>query len=210
MEKQTKNSVLSKQITIGKGMMYPSKTTMNFVHDDLKKQNQRAFVGFAIFLVILAVFTELFVILPLAKVNQAESEYTNLSITLSKLKETDKSFASVKKEYDGKVGSYLTSEEQASLNRPEILSMIEEDVMPYVPVKSISVSQDSIHILTDTTNLSTVSSIVRVLQGDRRNQYATVTTASASQTDSSLVTADFEITFLSTNSKSTSSKGGND
>ena len=150
--------------------------------------------------------------MPMNKIMQAESEYNQLNESYLKLQESTSNYQEVQAEYDEIVGSYLTDDEKACLNRPDILKMIEIDVIPFVPVKNITVSKDQISIMTDTTDLYTVSKIVHTLQNDAENAYATVITASASDTDDSLVTANFQITFASSTtdgqSTMTNTEGG--
>ncbi len=191
---------------------YPTKTDMNFVHDDVARSNRRAIILFVIFMIFLFFFVQVAVIMPMNKIMQAESEYNQLNESYLKLQESTSDYQEVQAEYDEIVGSYLTDDERACLNRPDILKMIEIDVIPFVPVKNITVSKDQISIMTDTTDLYTVSKIVHTLQNDAENAYATVITASASDTDDSLVTANFQITFASSTtdgqSTMTNTEGG--
>ena len=191
---------------------YPTKTDMNFVHDDVARSNRRAIILFVIFMIFLFFFVQVAVIMPMNKIMQAESEYNQLNESYLKLQESTSNYQEVQAEYDEIVGSYLTDAEKACLNRPDILKMIEIDVIPFVPVKNITVSKDQISIMTDTTDLYTVSKIVHTLQNDAENAYATVITASASDTDDSLVTANFQITFASSTtdgqSTMTNTEGG--
>ena len=52
---------------------YPTKTDMNFVHDDVARSNRRAIILFVIFMIFLFFFVQVAVIMPMNKIMQAES-----------------------------------------------------------------------------------------------------------------------------------------
>lgn len=188
-------SILKKEIHPVK-VHYPSKNVMNFVHDEQAKTDRHAIVVFIIFLLFLAVFTKLFVINPLNKVNQLESNYNQMAAQVQQYQETLGNYDSVKAAYDDKAGSFLTDDEKQELNRTDILDMIQEDVAPYVGISSIKIAGAQVSVFTDDTTLDTVSGIIARLQADSRNGYVTVTTTSSSdQSNNDLVQADIEITY---------------
>lgn len=188
-------SILKKEIHPVK-VHYPSKKVMNFVHDEQAKTDRHAIVVFIIFLLFLAVFTKLFVINPLNKVNQLESNYNQMAAQVQQYQETLGNYDSVKAAYDDKAGSFLSDDEKQELNRTDILDMIQEDVAPYVGISSIKIAGAQVSVLTDDTTLDTVSGIIARLQADSRNGYVTVTTTSSSdQSNNDLVQADIEITY---------------
>ena len=188
-------SILKKEIHPVK-VHYPSKKVMNFVHDEQAKTDRHAIVVFIIFLLFLAVFTKLFVINPLNKVNQLESTYNQMAAQVQQYQETLGNYDSVKAAYDDKAGSFLSDDEKQELNRTDILDMIQEDVAPYVGISSIKIAGAQVSVFTDDTTLDTVSGIIARLQADSRNGYVTVTTTSSSdQSNTDLVQADIEITY---------------
>lgn len=188
-------SILKKEIHPVK-VHYPSKKVMNFVHDEQTKTDRHAIVIFIIFLLFLALFTKLFVINPLNKVNQLESNYNQMAAQVQQYQETLGDYDSVKAAYDDKAGSFLSDDEKQELNRTDILDMIQEDVAPYVGISSIKIAGAQVTVHTDDTTLDTVSGIIARLQSDARNGYVTVTTTSSSdQSNNDLVQADIEITY---------------
>lgn len=188
-------SILKKEIHPVK-VHYPSKKVMNFVHDEQAKTDRHAIVVFIIFLLFLAVFTKLFVVNPLNKVNQLESNYNQMAAQVQQYQETLGNYDSVKAAYDDKAGSFLSDDEKQELNRTDILDMIQEDVAPYVGISSIKIAGAQVSVFTDDTTLDTVSGIIARLQADSRNGYVTVTTTSSSdQSNNDLVQADIEITY---------------
>lgn len=203
MSKEKKNSSLSKEISFGKKTAkWPSKTSMNFVSDEQAKTNRKALIGFVIFLVLLVPFTYFGVISMIQKVSDAEAKYNTLQAQVTALNETTADYAEVKEKYDAITGSYMTTEELANMNRLDILTMIEEDIKPSITVTSISISGSKVSIQSGSTNLATVSDVIVKLQADKRNQYVTVTTTSASS-DKNSVIASFEITYATTSTGGT-------
>lgn len=196
-------SILKKEIHPVK-VHYPTKKVMNFVYDEQAKTDRHAIVIFVFFLLFLALFTKLFVIDPLNKVNQLESSYRQMADQVKQYQDSLGDYDTVKAAYDDKAGSFLTDEEKQDLNRTQILDMIQEDIAPYVGVTSIKISGAQVSVFTGDTTLDTVSGMIARLQADARNGYVTVTTTSGSdQSDNDLVQADIEITYGS------ATEGGN-
>lgn len=188
-------NILKKEIHPVK-VHYPTKKVMNFVYDEQAKTDRHAIVIFVIFLLFLALFTKLFVIDPLNKVNQLESSYRQMADQVKQYQDSLGDYDTVKAAYDDKAGSFLTDEEKQDLNRTQILDMIQEDIAPYVGVTSIKISGAQVSVFTGDTTLDTVSGMIARLQADARNGYVTVTTTSGSdQSDNDLVQADIEITY---------------
>lgn len=196
-------SILKKEIHPVK-VHYPTKKVMNFVYDEQAKTDRHAIVIFVFFLLFLALFTKLFVIDPLNKVNQLESSYRQMADQVKQYQDSLGDYDTVKAAYDDKAGSFLTDEEKQDLNRTQILDMIQEDIAPYVGVTSIKIPGAQVSVFTSDTTLDTVSGMIARLQADARNGYVTVTTTSGSdQSDNDLVQADIEITYGS------ATEGGN-
>ena len=194
----SKQSVLSKNISLkSKKTSYPTKTSMNFIVEDVSENKSFLFICFGIFLVCLALFTKFFVIDPLSKVSKLESNYNAIQSEITEIQSNTSDFNEVKAKYNDLVGSFLTEEEKNSLNRTDVIDMIDQDIRSYVDVTSIRISGNQISVYTSDTDLSTISNVLNILQNDERNEYVTVSTTSSSSGDSSTVTADIEITYQS-------------
>lgn len=193
VEKKEKKSVS----LFGKKIVrYPSKRSINFIHDEQAEINRRAIVLFVIFLLLLGPFVKFGVIGLLDKASQAEAQYNNVQDQISKYQEILKDYPEVKEKYDDTVGSFMTDEEKACTSRPEVIAMIDEDISANVGVRSISIVTNTVTVESDTTTLANVSKIVNILQADTRNSYVTVTTTSAKdEKRSDAVIADFVITY---------------
>lgn len=193
----SKSSILKKEISFGKKAKYPTKKSMNFIRNEVAVQNRHAIEAFIVFLVLLAFFVRFAVLLPIQKVNEKQAEYESKEQTLQELKDKTSSYSDVKKAYDDKIGSFLTDDERLCLDRPDMLTMMEEDILPSVSIQSISITGDQLTVVTGTTTLDVVSSVLNTLQQDSRNSYATVTTAAASDQDTVHVIANYTIHFAS-------------
>ncbi|MDD6258197.1 MAG: hypothetical protein PUA69_02960 [Erysipelotrichaceae bacterium] len=199
-KKEKSSSFLSKEISFGKHnapLKYPSKTTMNFIPEaDRNSRNGVNIVWFVVFLLCLGVFVKFMVIDQLQKVNEQEAQYNEMQAEISQLTSDNKDDKDLEAQYNDIVGSFLNDDERNSMNRSEMLKMIDDDIVPHVSVKSVSVTGNQITVTTGTTNLNTVSEIISILQKDDRNGYVTVTTTSASDSDQSdLVNAEIVITY---------------
>lgn len=190
-----KKSVLNKEISFQHKTKYPTKKTINFVQDTQKATNKKAIICFIVFLLCLVPFTYYGVIGMIQKVSKAQSEYNQMQQQINTYKEQTADYSEVKAQYDDMLGTYLSEDEVICSDRMAIFNMIEEDIMPSVTVQSIAITQNQVTVQTGETTLSTVSSLLSILQSDDRNTYVTVTTASASSSNENSVIALFEITY---------------
>jgi Tfp pilus assembly protein PilN len=208
---EKKTSIFAKEISFGKkknNTAWPTKTSINFIHDVKGENNRKAITGFVLFLGLLAIFTYFGVFRLLQRADAAQSAYRQMQSQIDELNASTADYEQVQAQYDEIVGSFLTDEEAASLNRTEMLNMIEEDIVPSIGVNSIRISGSSISVSTGQTDLSTVSNVIARLQADTRNAYVTVTTTAAADSDANdLVTADFEITYAA--ARTAENGGGN-
>ena len=74
----------------------------------------------------------------------------------------------------------MTDSEKAEVDKINVFRMLEDDMMPYVSIRSVQIAGKTVSVQTGITDLHTVSSFLSALQNDSRNTFVTVTTASAS------------------------------
>lgn len=191
---EKKNSVLSKKIKIGKDS-YPTKTSMNFIVDEEAKTNKASLILFGIFLVALVLFTKFGVIDTLSKTNELQSNYTSAESQNETLSESLKDYDQVQEKYNEMIGDFLNEDEANSLNRNDIIAMLDEDVLPSVSITNFSITGNQVSVYTGVTDLNTVSKVLAILQNDERTEYVTVSRTLADSDDESKVTADIEITY---------------
>ncbi len=197
----SEKSILSKEVKLKK-VTYPTKKTMNFVEDVEAKNNKKSLILFGIFLVLLVLFTKFGVIDTLSKISKLESTYNASMEQINILNEELEDYDSVEEKYNSLVGSFLSDSEKYCLNRPDILKMIDENILPHVSITNIVISGEKINVYTSLTDLNTVSKVVDILQKDERTTYVTVLSTVADSDDSGKVSATIEITCKN--------EGGND
>lgn len=187
-------NVLSKEIKLNKDV-YPSKRSMNFIVDNEAKYNKISLVVFIIFMLGLLAFTKFGVIDTLTKTSALESNYNSYQSSIDSLNEQLSKYDEVNEKYNELVGDFLTESEANSLNRMDIIDMLDDDVLPYVDITNFSVSGNQISVYTDVTDLNTVSKVLGILQNDDRTSYVTISRTLADSSNDQLVTADIEITY---------------
>lgn len=190
---EKKKSVFSREISLKKES-YPTKKTMNFVVDKEAESNRKSILVFFVFIVLLALFTKFGVIDFLNKTSALESAYATSNEQIASLNDTLKEYSSVEEKYNSMVGSFLSDSEKFCLNRPEILKMIDEDIIPNVSVSNINANDENVSVYTGLTDLNTISRVVDILQKDDRTTYVTVSRTVADSEDTGRVSAVIEIT----------------
>lgn len=193
MEENNKNA-LSKEIKLTKDV-YPSKRSMNFISDNEAKYNKISLIVFIVFILGLLAFTKFGVLDTLSKTNALESNYSSYQSTIDSLNEQLANYDEINTKYNELVGDFLTESEANSLNRMDIIDMLDEDVMPYVDITNFSVSGNQISVYTGVTDLNTVSKVLGILQNDDRTSYVTISRTLADSDNNEKVTADIEITY---------------
>lgn len=210
---EKKKSILSMEIGRKKTneVRIPTKKGINFITNDKHKTNVHAMICFLIFLVCLGLFTYFGVIRLLQKANDAASAYNSIQAQIDQLNNSMSDYDQIQEQYNNEAGSFMSDDELASDDRMEILSMIDEDIRPTIAIQDIHITSSQISITSSETTLSAVSNVIRILQSDARNSYATVTTTSANNsTSSDQVIADFEITYAGTETDSSSTASSSD
>ncbi len=190
---EKKKSFLSKEVKLKKET-FPKKKTMNFVVDSEAKTNRYSLIGFGIFIVLLILFTKFCVIDVIYKTNEIQSQYNTSNEQMDALNQQLKNYNVVEEKYNAMIGTFLTDSEKLCMNRTDLLKMVDEDILPYVSVTNISITNESISVYTGLTDLNTISKVVDLLQKDARTTYATVSRTTADSEDSSKVSATIEIT----------------
>ena len=180
---EKKESIFSKELSFGKKggkVKYPEKTYINLIQDETTSNNRKAIIGFLVFLLFLAVFVKFAVYDQLAKINRAEQQYRVVETQLNAARQANNEYDEVKKQYDEVTDWYMTEEEKAVVDKSNVFRMLENDIMPYVGIRTVQIAGNTISVTTENTNLQTVSTFLSALQNDTRNGFVTVTTASAS------------------------------
>lgn len=181
---------------------YPEKTSINLAMRDENADNVKfSLGGFAIFMVVLALFTKFAVIDRLNEANAAEAAYMEVQSQIATLRETNEAYDQVKEEYSHYSNSFLNEEELAEADRIQVLDLLEKCVLPSADVQSLQVTGNAATLTINDTTLNTVSDIVKALESDSRTDYVTVSTAATSNQENAgnqFVTANIVINLKST------------
>ena len=164
----------SKRIT-----KFPEKTTINLVRFETEKSHTMDFLVVLLLLLCLVAFAKFFVYDQFTALQNAQRQYSAVQDQLFSLRQNNSAYSDVKAEYDRVTEWYMTEAEKNIIDKREVLKMLEEDLMPYVELKSISVAGTIVSVQTGITTLEVVSEYLIRLQNDPRNRTATVTTTSA-------------------------------
>jgi len=144
---------------------YPSKTRINLVAQEGKKeQNVTAIAIFVLFLVALAAFTKFMVIDQMAKVNAAEAAYQSAEDQLTALKTANADYAEVRAEYTRFGNSYMTENELSLQDRAAMLEVIDQKLSGRTGIQNVSISGNvaSLSVTADTTG--DISAVVEALR----------------------------------------------
>ncbi|MGN1023500.1 MAG: hypothetical protein ACI4OJ_08380 [Lachnospiraceae bacterium] len=169
-------SALDKEIHLGKSQKYPDKTSINLLYvEDHGKQNRTAIGLFAVYLVLLGLFTRFGVICQLQKINDMESEYNSLQNQVDTLEAQNVDYDAVRADYSHYGNGYLNDDEKAQQDRMKILDVIEDKLLPSDALQDITISQNTATLTINSEKLKNVSEIVADLESESIVSYVTVT-----------------------------------
>lgn len=182
---EPKQGLLSQEISFGKKkagkIKYPDKTYINLIQDERKGQTRKTFGWIILYFIVLALIVKFGVLDQLDKVARAEQEYNKVLAQVNAMRQANSSYDEVKAQYDDVTDWYMTEEEKASVDKSNVFKMLEDDMGPFVGIKSVQIAGNTVAVQTGITDLQTVSRFLSKLQSDSRNGFVTVTTASASK-----------------------------
>lgn len=177
---------------------YPEKTSINLVIREEQGNPVLQIALFALFLVAVLLFAKFGVADRIAAASEAERIYSQELSQLNALKEYNTDYTEVRDEYSRYSNGYLNEEEKALLDRMEVLSLLEDEIMPYGDVQNINVTGAVLTVTISKVTLNTVSSIVESLQRNEQVAYVTVSTAATGENeDNQQVTANMVIQLQS-------------
>lgn len=191
-----KKNILKKELRIKRKVVhYPDKTTINLVQNESGRQNRKSLSFFGVFVVFLLIFAKFAVLNPMKKVHDAGIFYENQKSVLMDLKESNKDFYEVKKNFEAVSGLDMDSEEMFEIDKYEALLMIQEDVLSYVGIKSLDISGENISISTKEMPLSNVSDMLLKLQNDDRNAFVSIGTTNSVGGKGDMVVTNIKIQY---------------
>lgn len=174
---------------------YPKKKTINFVVDNREKYNKISLVCFGLFLIVLVIFTKFAVIDTLSAINKMESEYNYYLGQIEAYNAKMSDYDEVEARYNDLVGDYLTTSEQVSTSRMQIIKMIKDDFGGFNHIVNYTIDAENVVVYTTAMSLKEVTNILDTLQNDPSVSFATCKKMIYDDKDSSLVHGEFEIIY---------------
>lgn len=175
-EKITRPGKLNK--VIGEGGKYPSKTSVNlYVVEKHTGRNIVELLVFAVFMVILYLFSKYVVGGALEEEDRLQSNYQQRIETLEKMKEQAGRQDDVKAEYAHYSNEYRTDDEKSLQDRLAILDVIERRILKDGALESISLDGNVATLIINSEKLSNVSQLTADLESEKIVSYVTVSTA---------------------------------
>jgi len=176
---------------------YPSKTTINlYVNEKKKEKNVAAIVIFAVFMILLAIFTKFMVIDLIGELNDAKSEYVQLQTEVEELRAYNASIDEVTEAYYHYGVAYLSETELNIRNRAEVLAVIDEKVHIDGGISKIEMQDNSATLTIESVTLSDIANIVGALEESDIVSYVSVSTAKRkTSSDGQIVDASISVTF---------------
>lgn len=163
---------------------YPSKRSINLlVKEDRTKPLVRTFVLFGIYLVALALFVHFFVIGKILKLNQAESNYDQISSEVEDMRQANANYEQVRADYSHYGNSYLNAEESDMQDRMDIIALLDRDLMDQKGLINVSISGNVATLTITSDMLRNVADIVATLENEDMVSYVTVSTAASTAVD---------------------------
>ena len=186
-----------KGLQLKKAPQYPDKIYVNMLKGQVRKISKTAILVILLIVVAAGAFVKFMVLDQLAALRAAQKNYERVEAELTAIQTENADYDEVSQKYAQVTEWYLTDEEKAIINKVDVLDMLEADVMPFVDVKNIKVSGNTVTVTTDVTDMQVVSRILYNLQTDDRNLSATVTTTAAAKSAVSgeMVTASIIIQY---------------
>ena len=179
-----------------KQVTYPSKTTLNLA---MKEKSQFAPGKLIPLLLVLAVLAGLFgkfaVADRLAKVDRAQAELSALQQQKSSLEAATADFEELSEKYARYSTGWMTEDEQAAVTRTEMLSLVENELMPGSQLRRVSASGNILSVELGRVTLEDASRIVQNLYQRPDVTNVAIYTASTKDEPGSQATVSLVITM---------------
>lgn len=174
---------------------YPKKKNINFVVDNTEKYNKISILCFVVFMIFLVFFTKFAVIDTLSAINKLESNYNSVLNQIEAYNAKMSDYDEVEARYNDLVGDYLTTSEQVSTSRMQIIKMIKDDFGGFNHIVNYTIDAENVVVYTTAMSLKELTNILETLQNDPNVSFATCKKTIYDDKDSSLVHGEFEIIY---------------
>ena len=168
----------------GKKSMYPQKRSMNLYVREKSVNSPSTVIATAIVLaVLITLFTRVGVLDRLDKVRDLRSSVRDTQAQLDLLQEELSDFDEVTEKYQRYTDRYLTDEEAGLVDRGEIISIVEKNVMKVGQCPSITIRGNAVSLVVQVSSLDEVATIREKLEACENVKDVTVYTADWSESN---------------------------
>lgn len=149
----------------GKKGSYPQKRTMNLYIKEKSVNSPSTVIPVALVLaVFIALFTKIGVLDRMERVNQLRSSVREEQARLEQMQESLADFDEVKEKYQRYTGAHMTAEETELVDRGEIISIVEKNVMSVGKCPSVTIRGNSVSLIVQVSSLDEVATIREKLE----------------------------------------------
>ncbi len=171
----------------------PAKSLLNLCYAEKDTKHYAQSLGvFAVYLVLLAIFAQVFVYGQLRKADRAEAVYTAQETALEAIQQANEVYAEVRAQYSHYGNGYLNADEKAIPDRIQLVDTIDRCVSSYGSIQSLQVSGREASVSLQMSDGAHLSDILAALEAEENVSY---TQASMSQTQESQSYVNAEITI---------------
>ena len=175
---------------------YPSKVTLNLAMREKSQFAPAKLVPLLLILIVLAgLFGKFAVADRLAKVDRAQAELNALQQRKTELESVTAGYEELSREYARYATGWMTEDEQAAVTRTEMLSLVENELMPGSQVRRVSASGNILSVELGRVTLEDASRIVQNLYQRPDVTNVAIYTASTKDEPGSQATVSLVITM---------------
>lgn len=151
-----------------KGENYPTKRTVNLAKKESHKKSATTLgVGIAIIAVMAFCVAKFAVIDQFARESEAESAYSQVHSQLLEMQKKLDTYDEVEQEYHTYSRKWMTNgETNVSVDRMDVLDLIENKMMTQGTVESVNVEEDTVIVKMSGMNLKQISAMVSEIEGE--------------------------------------------
>lgn len=179
-----------------KTIKYPVKTTINLAQRESRSQNVATLaIGIALIAVLSFCVAKFGVIDQLARQREAEQAYNTVHAQYVQMQQAIENYPAVEQEYRTYSRSWMQQDATGSfvsVERVDVLDLLEQYLMPYGTVNSVAMQKDTVVVSMSGMNLEQISAMFERLQkqpivaGASLNLASTAQNAQASDLDFSV------------------------
>lgn len=176
-----KKKTINKKKFINKGKM-PTKRTINMARIGVESINpKRAAAGILVIIVFAALFSKFMVYDKLNALAEAEEEVRAAQEERDLARLQLQTFSDVSEEYEHYSCAGMTPEETAMVNRDEVISVLEKDLMEKAHIQSWELNGNVMELTLSDSTLKEINQLMQDLQAEEIVDICTVTTAETNE-----------------------------